>query len=165
MIWKGSEILKQNKMPVQEILEAFPAEERFSLAILQKIQKEYSYISGDNLKAVSAYIKIPISQVFSMATFYKSLSLDKKGAFIIKVCDGTACHIRGSRSVLDEIQRALSICEGETTEDGLFSLEIVNCVGSCAMAPVVVCNEEYFGNVGLGEGKKIVETYKDREVT
>jgi len=155
---RGMLILNDKKRSIEEILITFPSAKRFSLAILQEVQKEYKYISPDNLKAISNYLAIPISDIFSMATYYKSLSLEKKGEFIIKVCDGTACHIRGSLSVLDEVKRALNINEGETTPDGLFSLEIVNCVGACAMAPVVICNQDYFGNVKLGKAKEIINS-------
>ena len=151
--------MNEKQRSIEEILKTFPKAQRFSLAILQEIQKEYKYISSDSLKAVASYLALPISDIFSMATFYKSLSLGKKGEFIIKVCDGTACHIRGSLSVLDEVKRALLINEGETTPDGLFSLEIVNCVGSCAMAPVVICDQEYFGNVKLGQAKEIIDAH------
>lgn len=151
--------MNDKERSIEDILRTFPKAQRFSLAILQEVQKEYNYISSDNLKAVSTYLALPVADIFSMATFYKSLSLDKKGKFILKICDGTACHIRGSLSVLDEIKRALQIGEGETTPDGLFSIEVVNCVGSCAMAPVVICGEEYFGNVQLGQGKEIINTY------
>lgn len=151
--------MNEQERSIDEILRAFPKAQRFSLAILQEIQKEYQYISSDNLKAVATYLMLPISDIFSMATFYKSLSLEKKGKFILKICDGTACHIRGSLSVLDEVKRALQIKEGETTPDGLFSIEVVNCVGSCAMAPVVICGQEYFGNVKLGQSKEIINTY------
>jgi NADH-quinone oxidoreductase subunit E len=157
---KGRDTLEVNKKTIHEILENFLPEQRFSLAILQAVQKEYNYISSDNLKAISDYLSVPISQIFSMATFYKSLSLTEKGKFILKICDGTACHIRGSVSVLEEIKRTLGIEDGETTPDGLFSIEVVNCVGSCAMAPVVICDQEYFGNVGLGQGTEIIEAYR-----
>jgi len=155
--------LENLEKSIDEILEGYPREQRFSLAILQQIQKENKYISADNLKAVAEYLSVPVSQVFSMATFYKALSLNKKGKLMIKVCDGTACHIRGSVSLLDEIERSLGIKEGETTPDGLFSIEIVNCVGSCAMAPVVICGEKYYGNVQIGKGKEIVESHRQRE--
>lgn len=151
--------MNNKERSIDEILKTFPKAQRFSLAILQEVQKEYHYISSDNLKAVATYLMLPISDIFSMATFYKSLSLEKKGKFILKICDGTACHIRGSLSVLDEVKRALHIEEGETTPDGLFSIEVVNCVGSCAMAPVVICDQEYFGNVALGQGKEIINKY------
>jgi len=151
--------MNEQSRNIEEILKAFPKAQRFSLAILQEVQKEYNYISADHLKAVAIHLALPLSDIFSMATFYKSLSLEKKGKFVIKICDGTACHIRGSMSVLEEVKRALHIDVGETTPDGLFSIEVVNCVGSCAMAPVVICGEEYFGNVQLGQGQEIIDTY------
>jgi len=138
----------------------YAREQSFSLAILQRVQKEYGYISPNNLLAISSYLQVPISEIFSIATFYKALSLNKKGKIIIKVCDGTACHIRGSAIVLEECKRALSIDEGETTPDGMFSIEVVNCVGSCAMAPVVICGEEYFGNVETGQAVKMIDQAK-----
>ncbi len=134
-------------MTEQSILERYPKERRFLLNILQDCQREFGYISCENIKGISSHLEVPVAEIFSMATFYKALSLHKKGKFIIKVCDGTACHIRGSVSLLDEIKLCLNLEPGETTEDGLFSLEIVNCVGSCAMAPVVLIGEEYCGGV------------------
>lgn len=146
---------------IKEILSHYPPEQRYSLALLQEVQKEYGYISPNNLMAISSHLGVPVSEIFSIATFYKALSLDKKGKCIIKVCDGTACHIRGSVNVLEEVKRALKIKEGETTPDGLFSIEIVNCVGSCAMAPVVICDKEYHGNVQIGRAKEIIDDARE----
>ena len=150
-----------NDLDANTVLQGFKPEKRHSLAILQEFQRQFGYISESDLKAISSFLDVPVSGLFSLATFYKSLSLEKKGTFIIKVCDGTACHIRGSVPILDEIKRTLGINEFETTPDGLFSLEVVNCVGSCAMAPVVICKEEYFGNVKKGDAPKIIERYKE----
>ena len=155
------EALKQeNEKDIKDILKPYSHEQRHSLAILQQVQKEYGYISSDHLLAISYYLRVPVAEIFSIATFYKALSLDKKGKMILKICDGTACHIRGSATVLEECKRALNINEGETTPDGLFSIEVVNCVGSCAMAPVVICGEEYFGNVQTGQASKIISDAK-----
>ncbi len=154
------EVIRLNSektIEIQDILNRYPKEQRYSLAILQEMQKTYGYISVDSLTALSGHVNVPLSELFSLATFYKSLSLTKKGKFIIKVCDGTACHIRGSITVLEEIKRTLQIEEGETTADGLFSLEVVNCVGSCAMAPVVICGDEYFGNVKQGQSAEMIK--------
>lgn len=148
-------------MDAKVILQRFTPEKRHSLAILQEFQRELGYISADNLKEIAGYLQVPLSSLFSLATFYKALSLEKKGTFIIKVCDGTACHIRGSVPLLEEIEGILGIGPFETTEDGLFTLEVVNCVGSCAMAPVIICGEEYFGNAGKGDGKRIIEKYRE----
>lgn len=150
----------EKSVTIQEILERYPPEQRYTLAVLQEVQKEFGYISPNHLLAISNRLGIPVSEIFSIATFYKALSLDKKGKCIIKVCDGTACHIRGSAGILEEVKRALRIGEGETTPDGLFSIEIVNCVGSCAMAPVVILGKEYFGNVQIGKAAKIIEDAK-----
>ena len=155
---------QENTRTINEILSHYPQAQRYSLAALQEVQKEYGYISPNNLLAISSHLDVPISEIFSIATFYKALSLNKKGKIIIKVCDGTACHIRGSINVLEEIKRALKIKEGETTPDGLFSIEIVNCVGSCAMAPVVICNDEYFGSVQTGQATEIIDSVR-REVS
>ncbi len=145
---------------IKTILNRYPQEQRYSLAVLQEVQKEYGYISPNHLLAVSGHLGVPVSEIFSIATFYKALSLDKKGKCIIKVCDGTACHIRGSSGVLEEIKSALKIKEGETTPDGLFSIEVVNCVGSCAMAPVVICGSEYHGNVRAGGASALIHNAK-----
>lgn len=143
------------------LLKRFPSDRRHTLAILQEFQKEYSYISAENLKLVASYLNIPLSTVFSMATFYKALSLDKKGKFVIKVCDGTACHIGGALPLLAEIKAALGINPGETTADGLFSVEVVNCMGACAMAPIIVVDEEHYGKVKPDAIGDIVGKYRN----
>lgn len=154
---EGMKLEEIKRRDIKEILAGYSKEKRHSLAILQQVQKEWGYISADNLMAISYHLLIPISELFSIATFYKALSLEKKGKIVIKVCDGTACHIRGSSAVLEETKRALKIREGETTSDGLFSIEVVNCVGSCAMAPVLICGENYHGNVQIGQATAIIE--------
>jgi len=143
----------------KEIMERYPRDKRYTLAILQDIQRCYSYIPRESLQMVEEYLRVPISKLYSMATFYKALSLKPKGEYIIKVCDGTACHIRSSNAILDEIKKILSIEPGGTTEDGKFSLETVNCLGSCAIAPVMVVNEKYYGKVTPAMVKGILEEY------
>lgn len=132
---------------VDEILNKHPKEQRYTLAILQDIQKQYKYIPREALLRVSEYLNIPLSRLYSMATFYKALSLVPKGENIITVCDGTACHVRASTVILEEIEKYLQIKPGETTKDGKFSLQTVNCLGSCAIAPVMVVNDKYYGKV------------------
>lgn len=132
---------------VDEILNNHPREQRFTLAILQDIQKKYKYIPREALDKVSEYLNVPLSKLYGMATFYKALSLVPKGENIITVCDGTACHVRASSVILEELEKYLQIMPGETTEDGKFSLQTVNCLGSCAIAPVMVVNDNYYGKV------------------
>jgi NADH:ubiquinone oxidoreductase subunit E len=123
------------------------------------LQKQYNYIPKEMLIELSEYLDMPLSKLYSMATFYKALSLIPKGKNIIKVCDGTACHIRSSKSLLDEIEKTLGIKPGETTKDGNFSLETVNCLGSCAIAPVMVINDKYYGKLTPAKVREILKEY------
>lgn len=144
-----------------DIIKKYPNEKRYTLAILQDIQKEFNYIPRDVMINISEYLKLPLSDIYSMATFYKALSLKAKGKYIIKVCNGTACHIRGSNKLIEEITEVLNILPGETTEDGLFSIEIVNCLGACALAPVMVINGKYYGGMNKEKVKAAIDEYKE----
>ena len=141
-------------------MEAYPAEQRFALAILQDFQHEFNYLPEESLDAVSEYLGVPVAQLFSIATFYKALSLTPKGKHIIKVCDGTACHMCGSSSLLVSIKQVLGIDPDGQTEDGQFSLECVNCVGSCALAPVMIIDGNYYAKVDTEKLITILENYK-----
>lgn len=143
-----------------EIMKKYPKEKRYTLAILQDIQRKYSFISEEAMNSVAEYLDIPLSNVYSISTFYKALSLSKKGKYAIKVCSGTACHIRGSKNIIEEIKNILGINPGETTEDGMFSIEIVNCLGACALAPVMVINGKYYGNMTKEKVRAIIDEYK-----
>ena len=152
-------LLERKDLDRTDILEKYPPEKRYTLAVMQDIQEKYHYLPKDSLIAASEYLNVPISKLYSMATFYKAFSLKAKGENMIKVCDGTACHIRSSTVLIDEIDRLLHIKPGDTTEDGIFSLETVNCLGSCALAPVMVVNEDYYGSVTQAMVGKILERY------
>jgi len=121
---------------------------------LQDIQAEFGYVPRQAAELACQHLKVPFSKAFSVATFYKALSLEPKGEVVIRVCTGTACHIRGAQILVDEICAALGIRPGQTTKDRKFTLETVNCVGACAMAPVVSFNGEYHGNVQPGSVTK-----------
>lgn len=146
---------------IQAILQAYPPEQRFSLAMLQDMQHKFNYIPREGMEALAVYLGCPLSSLYAMATFYKALSLKPKGRHIIKLCDGTACHIRGSTTLVDGVRRLLGIDAGETSEDGLFSLELVNCLGSCALAPVMVIDETYYGKVTLEKLPGILAQYQE----
>jgi len=148
---------------ITKVLNSYPKEKRYSLAILQDVQRRFGYIPRESLDAVSAYLDIKISALYSMATFYRALSLKPRGKHFIKVCDGTACHIRGSTALLDALQRALGIKPGETTDDGLFTLETVNCVGACAIAPVMVVDDQYHPKVKPDEVETILSAYRGKK--
>jgi NADH:ubiquinone oxidoreductase subunit E len=143
----------------RDIVQKYPREQRYNLAILQDIQREYNYIPKESMIILSEYLGTPLSKLYSMATFYKTLSLKPKGDNIIRICDGTACHIRSSMVIMDELEKVLHIKPGETTENGHFSLETVNCLGACAIAPVMLVNETYYGKVTSSMLSEILGRY------
>lgn len=143
----------------KEIIDKYPRERRYTLAMLQDIQKVYNHVPREALIELSEYLGIPLSKLYSMATFYKALSLKPKGENIIKVCDGTACHIKSSKNILEEVEKVLKIKPGDTTYDGRFSLETVNCLGSCAIAPVMVVNGKYYSKVTPSLAREIIREY------
>ena len=131
---------------LDEILQSYDYKKSNLIAILQKVQEEYRYLPEEALIYIGTKIEgLSPATVFGVATFYAQFSLEPKGKFEIKVCDGTACHVRGSMPVLNAIRNKLNIKEGQlTSENGLFSLETVSCLGACGLAPVVVINGKVY---------------------
>jgi len=129
------------------IVSAYPADARYALAILQDLQQQYNFIPREALTIITGHIGGSVAQLYAMATFYRALSLKPKGRHIIKVCDGTACHLHGALNLVSAVKRDMGIEPGETTADGEFSLETVNCLGACAIAPVLVVDKTYYGKV------------------
>ena len=129
------------------LTDTYPNDPRYALAAMQDMQRKYGYVPREGLESLAVRLERPLSALYAMATFYKALNLTPRGRHIIKACDGTACHIRGSGSILSSIRRELGIGPGETTADREFSLELVNCLGACALAPVVVIDGVYYSKV------------------
>ena len=136
-------ILPQEKL--LELFRLYPRERQYALAVFQDIQKQCGYLPKEHIIDAAEYLKIPLSQAYATATFYHALSLKPRGKYVIKVCDGTACHIKDSMSVLGTLKGLLGVNLGETDKDGLFTVETVSCLGACALAPVMMIGEEYFG--------------------
>jgi NADH:ubiquinone oxidoreductase subunit E len=139
-----------------------PAKEML-IQILQSINDEYNYLPEYALKYLSQKIEVPLSQVYHAATFYTAFSLEPRGKHVIKVCMGTACHTRGALRVLEELERRLEVGAGGTTEDLFFTLETVNCLGCCALAPVVVVDEDYHASMVPSKVEKMLAMYRDLE--
>lgn len=132
---------------LEKILGAYPAQGRFLLPILQDIQDHYHFLPKDHLKTVAARLAVPESRVFAVATFYRAFSLEPRGRKSVKVCLGTACHLRGAGKILRFLEETLGVQAGGTTADGMFTLETVNCLGACALAPVVMVDERVYGRI------------------
>ena len=154
-------ILSHEKL--SRLLEAHPREKQYTLAVFQDIQKECGYLPKEHIVEAAEYLDIPLSQAYAMATFYHSLRLQPRGKYLIRVCDGTACHIRDSKSVLDSLKRLLGVAPGGTDADGLFTVEIVNCLGACALAPVMLIGDEYFGSLTDEKISGIISGIRENE--
>ena len=142
------------------ILERYSPSPKALITILQDLQSEYNYLPKKMLVLVAERLGLPLSQVYRVATFYNALSLQPKGKHLIHVCTGTACHVRGSARVLDRIKMELGIDVGEMTGDRLFSLETVNCLGACALGPIVVIRNEYHGQMTPAKVKSTIKKYR-----
>ena len=142
------------------IIARYNGEKNFLLAILQDIQEVYNYLPLPILKMVSREMDIPLMRVYEVATFYNAFSLKPRGEHVVKLCVGTACHVRGAAGILDKLERTLEIKPGETSGDMKFTLETVNCVGACALGPVMVMDGEYHGQVTLNTVDKVVGPLK-----
>ena len=132
-IEKIDQILKDREGSSYELIE-----------ILQEVQEAYNYLPEEVLRVVAERIEVPLIEVFRVANFYKAFTLSPRGRYLLTICTGTACHIRGSSRFLSEVLRELDISSGETTKDGMFTVETVNCLGACALGPVVVLDGEYY---------------------
>ena len=131
---------------LEEILERYPGRPEYLIFFLQDIQSSYGYISPEAISRVCDHADVPLTQAYSVATFYQSFRLDPRGEHEIRVCTGTACHLKGGQRIVEELERRLNVQSGGTTEDMRYTLNCVNCVGACALAPVVVIDDKYHPN-------------------
>jgi len=145
---------------VESVIDRYEADRGLLISMLQDIQVEYNYLPQETLIRVSQRLEIPLSQVFSVASFYRAFSLKPRGRHLIHVCLGTACHVRGGKRILNRLERDLDIKAGDTTKDMRFTLETVNCLGACALGPVVVVDGKYFGKIRQDGVEKVLKDYK-----
>lgn len=142
---------------IQEIIDRAPRSSGSLIAVLQDIQREFHYLPCEALTATAKALDVPLSKVYSVSTFYNAFSLTPRGERVVRICQGTACHIRGADLVQEQLESGLGIKPGQTTADMKFTLEVVNCLGVCAMAPVVVIDDKIHGNVRCDKAVKLVK--------
>ena len=130
------------------------------ISVLHDLQDEYHYLPKEELQAVAERLQVPLTQVYSVATFYKGFSLKPQGLHHVRVCQGTTCHLHGSPRLQDAVVRRLGIEPGQTSPDGQFFLERVKCVGKCGAAPVVAVDQDYFGEVAVDALTKIFKPFR-----
>jgi len=146
---------------LEKILKNYPkGEKKLLISLLQETQEELGYLPDFALEKISEHLNIPLSQVYGVVTFYSQFYLKPHGKYTIKACQGTACHVKGSLAVLEAIQNELKIKPGETTKDLKFSLEVVYCLGTCFLAPVMMINNQYYGKLTSNKVKSILKSYR-----
>jgi len=154
----------RNFEKVNTILENHQNNPASLISVLQQIQDEYRYLPEEILAYVATAMGVSPATVYGVATFYENFSLHPKGKYVIKVCDGTACHVRKSQTLIDTVRTQLNLKEGaDTTENMLFTLEVVSCLGACGLAPVLLVNEKVYGKVTSEEMKRILDEYRRKE--
>ena len=150
---------------LREILAGHEAKRSAVIAVLQDVNAKYRHLPENILRHVAHALDVPLSQVYSLATFYNAFSLTPRGKHVVRVCMGTACHVKGGHGILQAFERMLGVPAGGTTDDMNFSLEEVRCLGCCGLAPVVTINEDLYGAVTQAKLPKIMEQYYDELVT
>jgi NADH-quinone oxidoreductase subunit E len=146
---------------IDSIIERYREGRSSLVGALQDVAEEFGYLPEEVLEMLSERLKVPLSHMYSLATFYTSFRLEPLGKHLCSVCVGTACHVRGAELVVDVIERELNIQAGETTDDGNFTLETVNCLGACALGPLVVIDGEYHGKMDQRKIAKLLKQYED----
>lgn len=155
--------MKYNPRVVNTIIKKYDNEKSKLLAILTDIQEKYNWLPPDALKFVADKLNVPLIDVYGVASFYHAFSLTPRGKHIVTVCQGTACHVRGAPTVLNRIQEILTVSPGCTTKDDQFTLETVNCLGACALAPIVVVDGNYHGQATTQKADAIIAKYRKKK--
>ena len=149
-------------MPGQlsDVFAAFSRERKNLIPVLQKVQEKLGYLPEEAISEVAQFLRLSKNEVYGVASFYAQFRFERQGEHGVKVCQGTACHVRGGRRIMETVQRELGIQTGETTEDYEFSLERVACFGSCALAPVMVVDKTVFGRMTTVKAREVLDKYR-----
>ena len=148
--------------PIDEILQRFPQIKRNALIpLLQAVQDEFGFISEEAISSIGSHLSLPTSKVYGLATFYNQFSFSPRGFYHVVLCKGSSCHMSGAGELLNELCKLLEISDGETTRDGLFSLEVQSCIGACGQSPVMSVNGEYHSGISVKEVREIINQYRE----
>ena len=142
---------------IKSIIDRYEGDKGFLVPMLQDVQKELNYLPQEALNLVSSFLDLPISRIYEVATFYKAFSLKPRGRIQMALCKGTACHVRGVPLIVDHMERELDLKEVETSEDLEYTFETVNCLGACALGPVLVVNGEYHGQMTISKTSRLLK--------
>ncbi len=144
--------------PVDAVLKKYDYSDSKLIPILQQIQEHFRYLPEETIAYVAKELKIPAAKVYGVATFYAHFALEPKGKYVFKICDGTACHVKGSTKIIDALYKKVGLsAEKSTTDDQLFTIETVSCLGACGLAPVMLMNEDVYGQVKAEQAVAIVD--------
>ena len=154
-----TELVKKEFEKVDQIVERYADEDGALIQVLLDAQHEYSWLSKDVLMRISERMEIPVSYMYRVASFYEAMSLTPVGRHVVNVCLGTACHVRGGTKILDRVEQLMGIKAGETTSDEKFTLHRVNCLGCCALGPVMVIGTEAHGKLGVANVEEVLNKY------
>jgi NADH:ubiquinone oxidoreductase subunit E len=146
---------------MEKYLKEFTTDQKELIHILHRTHAQYGYIPPEAITAISKHLKISESEIYGVLTFYKAFSLEPRGEHIVTVCMGTACHVRGGPQIAEELERKLDVDVGQTTADKKFTLETVNCLGCCAIGPVVVVDGKYYSQITVKKVDGILKEYKE----
>ncbi len=150
---------------INEILKLYPEAGRDKLIpILQDVQGVEGFLSKESVRHIGRHLNLPTSKIYGVATFYNQFRFEPIGKFHVQVCRGTACHVKGSLQILEALTKELEVQPGRTTKDGLFSLEIVACIGACGLAPVISVNGEFHARLESDQIPEIIESYRKKAV-
>ena len=151
---------KTQKKSVKDIIKKYDSDKTAMIAILQDVQEEYRYLPKEALSSISKQMDVPLTRIYEIATFYNAFSLKPRGKHLVEVCAGTACHVQGAANLESRLERDLQICCGETTQDKMFTLTEVRCLGCCSLAPVVRISGDVHPYLTQDEIPKILKNYK-----
>ena len=159
-LWLFKSVERHVSDKLAKIVAEYKGEKGALIPILQKVQEKFGYLPEEAISEIAKSSRISESEVFGVASFYAQFYFTRRGQHTVKVCLGTACHVRGGEKILDEIKRELNVESGGTTEDYKFSLERVACFGSCALAPVLVINKDVYGRMTVAKAKETLKEYR-----